>query len=338
MKKLILFLNLSIIFSTLGAHACTTATIDSMIAPIDIYYQNRVAAQLDASLDTLGLCDENLSYAGAALAVKFDPYYPNAIGAMVAVISRQASSLPHELIAGLGAGLAKRVDLYYANSTYYMTNAIETLATYAPEYAKSFALALLSKQNPYNATANSYVLSTIKRLKTIAQPMQPPPPSPGPVVPTPIASPIWGFRSNNETCNGVTGPWGYYELCPRYYASVSDQFGNRIVLACKSENFGVDFRVQLSQANWSKIASTRVQTLAFGTSSTLQSLGVPYMISQASTLLAQEPVAPEILNQLRSSNSLIINVRSNSGEVNTRLNFSLKGSNAAINQLLQYCH
>lgn len=329
-------LTLILLLTLVGtAQACTSATIDAIVNPINPYETSLVGDQMATALDTLGLCDENLQYAGVRLGQKFNPYESTSTQIMSQIVVSKSPSILHEMNYGLALGMIAKLNLYELNSTVTMLNAIVSLGRSARENAKTYALELLKKQNAYEANANSYLLQAVRDLKNLApQPVQPPPQ----VIPVPVASPIWAFRSNNEACNGLTGPWGYYELCPRYYASVSDQFGNRIVLACKAENFGIEFRVTMSPSYWSRVANTNIETLAFGTSSTLQSLGAPYMIGPANTLMTQEPVAPEILNELRHANNLLINVRSNSGEVNTRLSFALKGSNIAIGQLLQYCH
>ncbi len=156
-----------------------------------------------------------------------------------------------------------------------------------------------------------------------------------PVTPTPGS--YWAFRSQNEGCDFISGPWGRYELCPRYFASVSDNQGNRIVLSCKSENAGIEFRVSLGNNLWAQLASKTIQSLGFAVNGSAQALGIPYVIARDQTLLAEEVLAPEMLDRLRSGSKLNILIRANSGEFNQQLPFTLQGSNKAITQLLQVC-
>lgn len=321
-----LFLLSLVVFVHPQAKACTPETIRTIVGQIRTYEDRSVGNQLTAVLDNLALCDENLDLAGRLIGQSFTPYQEYATAVMSQIIQSRANLLPSELVRGLGFGLISEIAMYQHNPTINMLNAILSLARARPEYARLFALELLKKQAPYQAETNNQLLAAVGYLRemTVATP-----PSGG--------SSIWAFRSQSESCEDVTGPWGRYELCPRYFASVSDAYGNRVVLACKSGNAGIEFRLALGSDLWRQAQSVRIQTLAFGTGSSMQSLGVPYVISRDRALLAEEVLAPEILQQLRSASKLKIAIRANSGESQLSLNFTLAGSGKAIGALLNVC-
>lgn len=308
------------------AEACTPDTIRTIVGQIQTYQQRSVGNQLSAVLDNLALCDENLDLAGQLIGRSFTPYQDYATSVMSEIIQSRANQLPSELVRGLGLGIIYEIAMYQHNPTVYMLNAILALARAQPQYARLFALELLKKQTPYQVETNNQLLAAVGYLRnmTVAAP-----PTGG--------SSIWAFRSQSESCEDVAGPWGRYELCPRYFASVSDAYGNRVVLACKSGNAGIEFRVALGSDLWRQAQSVRIQTLAFGTGSSMQSLGVPYVIARDRSLLAEEVLAPEILQQLRSASKLKIAIRANSGESQLSLNFTLAGSGKAIGSLLNVC-
>jgi hypothetical protein len=308
------------------SEACSYDTIQSIVSPINPYEAN-ASSQLQMAFETLSLCDENLSYAGQLCGHSFNPYEGRSTKLMSEVVQQESSKLPPDLIEGLGLAMISELNLYEYASTVYMLRAVLSLGKAAPQHAKRFALALLKEQNAYERASNEALLQAVRTLNSYSSVK---PPANG-------GSSIWAFRAQNQVCEYVRGPWGRYELCPSYYASVSDKYGNRIILACNSEHYGIEFRVGLGQELWSKVSSTSIQTMTFGTESLLQSMGVPYLINEDRTLLAEEALAPELLEELRRAKELKIGVRANSGEINHELQFTLKGSNVAIQQLLQAC-
>lgn len=330
--KRILWSVLLIGLGSFRAEACTNETIDSITSKIDPYYQHKAGAALAQSLSALELCDENLFYAGARIGRKFDPYYKLATYDMASVVIKSAKSLPLDLNQGLGLALVQKVDLYYYNTAVYILKAISGLGAKAPQNAKQFALELLKRQDPYYSS-NEQLLQTVQELQKYAKQS-----GGGGSGGGSQQGSYWAFRSRSEDCGYEAGAWGQYELCPRYFASVSDTYGNRVVLTCKAPNAGIEFRVSFGNSVWTQLLGKQVQTLGFGTSGAIQSLGVPYVVNRDQTLLAEEVLAPEILDDLRRGNSLDILVRLDAGESNLNLKFTLNGSNKAISDLLQVCH
>lgn len=311
------------------ALACSMSTLNSITSPIDPYYDNRVGQQVESALSSLSLCDENSEYGARLIGLKFDPYYTFSTGYMVESILPKINNLSVESALGLGFSVINKIDLYYSQSTEWMTYLIVELAKSRPQNAKQFALALLAKQDSYYREANQFILNAVEKIQKIAFKVV--------QAPSYQVGSIWAFRSENETCDYYTTPWGRYSICPKYTASVSDQFGNRIILTCHSENFGIEFRLKLAGQSWANVAGENIQSLGFGSGQQVISLGVPYLVRQDKTLVAEEVLSPEMLWQLKSASKLEIKMRVNSGEKNVSLNFPLKGSNQAISRLLQYC-
>lgn len=325
MKKILLTILVSLCFYS-SAWACTYETINTITENIEADYST-AAMQLEQSLRTLNLCDENLYYAGNSIGSKFDPSYQNSTYRMSEVIIKYSTSMNSDLIRGLGIALIKGLELDYGNSSIYMLRSVLALGKAAPIHSKEFALNLLKVQDPDYANANNQLLATVEQLQQTIQNN-----------PEPVPGSYWSFRSQNESCDFISGPWGQYELCPRYFASVSDNRGNRIVLSCKSENAGIEFRFSVGNSLWSQIASKTIQSLGFAVNGSAQSLGIPYVIARDQTLLAEEVLAPEMLDKLRTGKNLSISLRANSGEFSQQLPFTLQGSNKAITRLLQVCH
>jgi hypothetical protein len=240
------------------------------------------------------------------------------------IVVKRAPKLNNDLVHGLGLGLINRVDLYY-ESTASILNAIVALGTSHNEYAKEFALSLLQKSDPYYENTDTQLKSAVASLRNAAN------------APSGDSSEIWSFRSENKVCKTIPGQWGDYYPCPKYTASVSDQKGNRILLTCRSNEFGINFRIRPSRELWSQLANAKIEGLGFGTDKIHQWLGIPYLISEDFSLFAEEALSEELLNHLRSDKVLNITLRLNSGESNRSVRFNLSGSNKAIEKLLSYC-
>jgi hypothetical protein len=309
------------------AQACETTTIDSIVDNIDPHQTSQVDQATAVALNAFTLCDENLNYAGAALGHSFDSHEQGSTYRMTTVIAQNAKSISPEIKEGLVPALIDELDLHDYYSTAYILQLIEILIDKNSSLARKAALQLLSTQDPH-AYSNNLLIATVTRLQKIA--VQTPTPETG-------GSSIWAFRSRNTPCDDVTGPWGRYQLCPKYSASVADKYGNQIVLTCSSERYGIDFRVKFASSVWSKLSDANIETLAFGTNGTNQSMGVPYVIREDRALLASEPVSDEVMGKLLGANAADIYIRANSGEKNVGLRFTLKGSGKAIKKLMQYC-
>jgi hypothetical protein len=327
-KVLVILLLVGLGYS--DAKACTNATIDEIVVSINTFQEYSAGPQLRQVLSSLELCDENLYYAGYKVGSAFNPFQELATYEMANVVRNHAKSLPADLNQGLGLGLIHKLNLFQYNASIYMLNAILDLGKSKTQNAKQFALELLKRQNAYQEEANAQLLQAVQILQQYAKRSSGGGSS--------QQGSYWAFRSRTEDCGYEAGPWGQYELCPRYFASVSDSYGNRIVLTCKAPNAGVEFRVSFANSVWSQFAGKQIQALGFGTTGAIQSLGVPYVIHRDQTLLAEEVLAPEILGALRGGNNLDILVRMDSGESSLNLKFTLKGSNKAISELLQVCH
>lgn len=315
------------------AEGCTNATIDEIVSSINTYKEHSVGAQLQQVVESLELCDENLYYAGFQVGRTFNTYKELATYDMSNVVMNAAKSLPADFNQGLGLAMIQGINMYKYNATVYMLKAILSLGKNAPQNAKQFALELLKQQNVYQEATNQQLLSAVQLLQKYAKQS-----GGGRSGGGSQQGSYWAFRSRTEDCGYEAGPWGQYELCPRYFASVSDSYGNRVVLTCKAPNAGIEFRVSFGNSMWTQLQGKQVQTLGFGTSGAIQSLGIPYIVNRDQTLLAEEVLAPEILGALRFGNGLDILVRMDSGESHLNLKFTLKGSNKAIGELLQVCH
>lgn len=307
--------------------ACTYQTIDSMISSIDPYRSDQVGISFEAAIENLSLCDENLDYAGRKLASTFDPYREESTQIMTKVILNTSAALRSEIVGGLGLGLINQIDMYRHNSTIYMLRTIIQLGTDHQEYAKQFALELLKKADPYREATNNELLKAVKTLRELAQ---------SPVTPETPSS-IWSFKSEDRTCKTMNGPWGEYYPCPKYTASVSDNKGNRLILTCRSNEAGINFRIRPSREFWNNIWNSTLETISFGTDKINQQMGVPYMVGDDQAIYVEEPISEELLMSLRADNVLNINMRLNSGESSAALTYRLAGSNQAISKLMSYC-
>ena len=120
-------------------------------------------------------------------------------------------------------------------------------------------------------------------------------------------------------------------------AAVSDIYGNRIQLTCNSEEAGISMQFRFAADAWSQINVSSVSGVVFGTNAIKQSMGIPYVIPQEQVLVLEDVVSTEVLQALRNDKALSIQVRSQSGEKNYLMKFSLSGSNIAIQNLLSVC-
>lgn len=306
--------------------ACTMETINEIASKINPYNEDEVSTTLQSTLDVIQLCDENLFYAGTAIGQKFNPYYDTASLTMSRVISNQASAMDSEFSKGVALGIIAKVNLYY-DTTIYFLNAIISLGKTNPSSAKELAIELLKKSNSYYTTTNNQLLQAVDILKSYA-----------PVNHKNPGSQIWSFKSDNKTCRELRGPWrGAYYVCPQYYASVVDRKGNRITLTCNSEEYGIDLRARPSRELWNQIQNASIDGLNFGTNNINQWLGIPYLVTEDYTLLAESTLSEELLDGLRNDKFLELIFRLNSGEKELSMLFSLAGSNQAIKKLLEHC-
>jgi hypothetical protein len=311
----------------LYSEACSIQTIDAMVDPIDPYESFSAKKNLQAVLENLQLCDENLFYAGDKVAKKFDPFYTRSSLFMSDIVRSNSSGLSEELASGLGLGLIDGIDLFYNNSTIYMLEAILQLARDHSNNAKQFAIELLKKSDPYYKAINNELLKAVRTLRELANSTSNPQ----------LPSSIWSFRSEERTCKDISGPWGYYYPCPRYTASIADAKGNRLILSCRSNEHGINFRIRPSRELWNKVSNSEINTISFATNTINQQMGVPYMISEDGAIYVEESISEELLDRLRADKFLNIKMRLNSGESSAVLNYKLSGSNKAITKLMSYC-
>lgn len=197
-----------------------------------------------------------------------------------------------------------------------------------PHLAKEFAIELLKKKSVNYPNESQAIQHAVDRLKmTLDQG--------GSVV---SGSSIWAFHSKNQSCDYYNGPWGYYYPCLRYYTTVSDNLGNRLILTCKNNESGIQFRVKLGNNMNNQLYQSQIESVSFGTNKLSQSMGEVYYIGQDNSLYVTEPISDELLVHLKSDKSLKVNFRINSGEANIQLGFTLKGSNQAVSKLIQVCN
>ena len=355
MKSFFLFsaIFVSVISMAKVSQACTLATISTVTSTVNPDDQDTVTAQLKTALATLKLCTENQYEAGYVLGDRFNPFFSNATSGMSDLISTSAKSIPSELARGLGDGLIANVNLYFSASQ-GMIKAIVDLAKAYPNLAKGFVPGLLKKSNVNFPSSNAFLkdaVATLTALSATATPPTPPAQPPQPTRPTQPTQPApsnpssqpnfpessnWSFSSLNQTCKTYSTAWGVYSVCPQYAATVTDESGNRIVLTCSSNNYGIEMQVRLSTNIAMQIDFAQISGLSIGTNTIKQSLGLPYSIPQERVLIAGQTMTPEILKALKTDKGLVVSVRSR-GEPYFQLKFPLSGSNAAIQKLMQVC-
>jgi hypothetical protein len=327
LKKLSLVLLLGSSLITLRSMACTQERIQNITENIH-FYNSDAAIQVDLAIQNITeLCDENLFFAGLDIGEKFEPYHPVQVRAAANVISTRANQMPSEMIRGLGIGLIRKISIFNGDTTLILADAVAILGESQSIYAKEFALELLEKKHGSYPTESQYIQNAVDRLKLQMGN------SPSPI----LGSSIWAFHSQNQHCDYYSGPWGYYYPCQRYYTSVSDNFGNRLILNCGQEESGIQFRVKLGPNLRKQLYRSQIESVSFGTDKISQSMGAVYFIAQDNSIYVVEPISYELLSALRSDKRLRVNFRLNSGETNIQLDFTLKGSNRAVVQLSHAC-
>lgn len=308
--------------------ACTVETVNKIVSTIDPFREKSIQLNFTNAIESLSLCDENLFYAGKELGRSFDPFRVESTFIMSKVVIQEAGNINNELAYGLGLGLIGNLDLFRHNSTVYMLNAIIELARSNVGIAKEYALETMKKSDPFREQSNRELMKAVKILRELAQP---------PVLPPETPSSIWSFRSEDRVCKTIPGPWGYYYPCPKYTASIVDNRGNRLILTCSSNEYGINFRIRPSRELWNNIWSSTVESISFGTDKITQQMGLPYLINDDTAVHVEEPISEELLERLKADKVLNIKMRLNSGESSANLTYKLTGSNKAITTLMSYC-
>jgi hypothetical protein len=310
------------------SQACTAQTLMDMTDNIK-FYNNDVATQVDLTIKNITqLCDENLYLAGDQIGQKFVPYEPIRVKNAAAVLVQNLEKMPADMVRGLGLALIEKISLPYQETTATFANTVASFGLKHTYLAKEFAINLLKKKNVSYPEESQSIQYAVDRLMTVIDHGDS----------SSIGSSIWAFHSSNQSCNYYSGPWGYYYPCPRFYSTVSDNLGNRLILTCKSNESGIQFRVKLGRNVANQLYQAQIESVSFGTNNLSQSMGEVYYIGQDNSLYVTEPISDELLIHLKSDKSLKVNFRINSGEANIQLGFTLKGSNQAISKLIQACH
>jgi hypothetical protein len=310
------------------ASACTEETLSDMTNNIR-FYNDDAPIQVDLAIQNITqLCDENLYVAGYKIGDKFPSYEPVRVRRATMVLLQRLADMPPDMVRGLGLALIENIAIYYPDTTTSFANTVVDFGTKYTYLAKEFAIELLKKKNSSYPQENQIIQNAVDRLKIMIENG-----GSGATVP----SSIWAFHSKNQSCDHYSGPWGYYYPCMRYYTSVSDQLGNRLILTCKNNESGIQFRVKLGNNMNNQLYNSHIESVSFGTNNFTQAMGEAYYIGQDNSLFVTEPISEELLTRLKSDKELRVNFRINSGEVNIRLAFNLKGSSKAVSKLIQVC-